>query len=78
MFSTNWWQSKNDPWITNDSLVNAAFCWILWFIMSIAGLLIVILGPLSIVSETIKYSFRMAMKPIKDFFTQYFLGKDEW
>ena len=26
----NWWHSKDEPWLTNCSFVNAFFCWILW------------------------------------------------
>jgi len=34
--SDNWWKQKTDPFLTNDSLINAFFCWFIWIIMLIA------------------------------------------
>ena len=36
--STNWWKSKDEPFFTNCSIVNAFFCWFWWIMSWIAGL----------------------------------------
>lgn len=41
----NWWASKDEKFITNDSYFNAALCWVLWSVfISIEWMLILLIS----------------------------------
>ena len=40
--STNWWRSKDEPFFTNCSILNAFFCWFWWFFTLVVGVYICI------------------------------------
>ena len=52
---TNWWKSKDEPFFTNSSILNAFFCWFFWILFCILALLLVVLGMFLtyLVSESI-------------------------
>ncbi len=46
----NWWVSKNEPFFTNESVLNAFICWIIWcYIMITIQIILYIYLPLFII-----------------------------
>lgn len=79
MFSTNDWHSETEPFLTNDSLVNAGVCWILWLIMSLSAIITVVLVLGVLISH--KCNPRIIKKTFGaeiDGIYQYFTGKDKY
>ena len=51
--NTNWWKSKEEPFITNCSMVNAFFCWFWWIMTWFAGVYLSIILTAILVSTLI-------------------------
>lgn len=89
MPKTNWWHDwANESFFTNCSLVNAAFCWLIWFYVVIAfikpatGFIWV---PFKMLWHFIADSDTrcpvtkfIVNGGLKTFFVEYFAGMDSW